>query len=185
IAQLVNLWNGEGKLSDEVLKFISLSQRQNQEHLDLKEAPWPRRSFPVQTNSFLVKPSFRAQVTPAERVTFRKSISNKEPNTVSATNESDFSKYSSSNVNSDFNFGVSKSQEPEPMENNDRTLKELATLDVVYQPWCIQYLQLEPAQSYELKSSLIHLLPKFHGLASEDPHKHLKEFHMACSTMRP
>ncbi|RDY09468.1 hypothetical protein CR513_06151, partial [Mucuna pruriens] len=60
------------------------------------------------------------------------------------------------------------------MENNDRTLKELATLDV-----------LEPAQTYELKSGLIHLLPKFHGLAGVDPHKHLKEFHVVCSTMRP
>ncbi|RDX64392.1 hypothetical protein CR513_57056, partial [Mucuna pruriens] len=58
------------------------------------------------------------------------------------------------------------------MENNDRTLKELATPDV-------------PAQTYELKSSLIHLLPKFHGLAREDPHKHLKEFHMVCSILRP
>ncbi|RDY11443.1 hypothetical protein CR513_03888, partial [Mucuna pruriens] len=61
---------------------------------------------------------------------------------------------------------------------------ELAIPDVVYQPWCIQYLQLEPAQSYELKSSLIHLLRKFHGLAGEDPHKYLKEFHVVCSTMR-
>ncbi|RDX76442.1 hypothetical protein CR513_43564, partial [Mucuna pruriens] len=75
--------------------------------------------------------------------------------------------------------------EPEQMENNDRTLKELATPNVVYQPWCIQYPQLEPAQTYELKSGLIHLLPKFHGLAGEDPHKHLKEFHVVCSTMRP
>ncbi|RDX90153.1 hypothetical protein CR513_28013, partial [Mucuna pruriens] len=64
-------------------------------------------------------------------------------------------------------------------------LKELATPNVVYQPWCIQYPQLEPAQSYELKSSLIHLLPKFHGLVGEDPYKHLKEFHVVCSTMRP
>ncbi|RDX83833.1 hypothetical protein CR513_35203, partial [Mucuna pruriens] len=98
-------------------------------------------------------------------------------------NESDFSKYSSSNVNSDFNFGVSKSQESEPMENNDQTLNELVTSDMVYQPWCIQYPQLEPAQSYELKSGLIHLLPKFHGLVGEDPHKHLKEFHVVCSMM--
>ncbi|RDY00037.1 hypothetical protein CR513_16828, partial [Mucuna pruriens] len=75
--------------------------------------------------------------------------------------------------------------EPGHMENNNRTLKELATPDVVYQPWCIQYPQLEPAQTYELKSGLIHLLPKFHGLAGEDPHKHLKEFHVVCSTMRP
>ncbi|RDX98367.1 hypothetical protein CR513_18728, partial [Mucuna pruriens] len=43
------------------------------------------------------------------------------------------------------------------MENNNRTLKEFVTLDVLYQPWCIQYPQLEPAQSYELKSGLIHL----------------------------
>ncbi|RDX97033.1 hypothetical protein CR513_20244, partial [Mucuna pruriens] len=62
--------------------------------------------------------------------------------------------------------------EPEQMENHDRTLKELATLDV-------------PAQTYELKSGLIHLLPKFHGLAGEDQHKHLKEFHVVCSTMGP
>ncbi|RDY12866.1 hypothetical protein CR513_02293, partial [Mucuna pruriens] len=71
------------------------------------------------------------------------------------------------------------------MENsNERTLMELATPDIVYQPWCIKYSQLELAQTYELKSGLIHLLPKFHGLAGEDPYKHLKEFHVVCSTMR-
>ncbi|RDY13754.1 hypothetical protein CR513_01285, partial [Mucuna pruriens] len=74
--------------------------------------------------------------------------------------------------------------ELDQMENNDKTLKELATPDVVYQPWCIKYLQLEPAQTYELKSGLIHLLPKFHGLAGEDPYKHLKEFHVVYSIMR-
>ncbi|RDY03521.1 hypothetical protein CR513_12884, partial [Mucuna pruriens] len=99
------------------------------------------------------------------------SISNFD-NNASTTNESNFSEYSSSNINSNFNFGVSKSQEPEAMVNNDRMLKELATLDVAYQPWCIQYLQLEPAQSYELKSG-------------EDPHKHLKEFHVVYSMMKP
>ncbi|RDY01001.1 hypothetical protein CR513_15728, partial [Mucuna pruriens] len=104
---------------------------------------------------------------------------------VSTTNDSDFSEYSSSDINHDFNFVVSKSQEPESTENNDQTLKELATPNVVYQPWCIQYPQLEPAQSYELKYGLIHLLPKFHGPAAKDPHKHLKELHMVNSTMRP
>ncbi|RDX65427.1 hypothetical protein CR513_55912, partial [Mucuna pruriens] len=74
--------------------------------------------------------------------------------------------------------------ELEPMENNNRTLKELMTLDVLYQPWCIQYPQLEPTQSYKLKSRFIHILPKFHGLVGEDPHKHLKEFHVIYSTMR-
>ncbi|XP_052171589.1 uncharacterized protein LOC127787568, partial [Diospyros lotus] len=64
-----------------------------------------------------------------------------------------------------------------------RTIRELAAPDVHYQPLCIQYPQLDA--NFELKSGLIHLLPKFHGLAGEDPHKHLKEFHVVCSTMRP
>ncbi|XP_027915170.1 uncharacterized protein LOC114174533, partial [Vigna unguiculata] len=46
---------------------------------------------------------------------------------------------------------------------------------------CIQY----PDGECELKSGLIHLLPKFHGLAGEDPYHHLKEFHVVCSSMRP
>ncbi|RDY07789.1 hypothetical protein CR513_08050, partial [Mucuna pruriens] len=63
------------------------------------------------------------------------------------------------------------------MENNERTLKELATPNVVYQPWCIQYPQLEPTQTNELKSGLIHLPPQafkgipyalFHNEAVED-----------------
>lgn len=66
---------------------------------------------------------------------------------------------------------------------NNRTLKELAAPDVNYQPLCIQYPELNV--DFELKSGLIHLLPKFHGLAGEDPHKHLKEFHVVCSTMKP
>ena len=36
-----------------------------------------------------------------------------------------------------------------------------------------------------MKSGLIHLLPTFHGFAGEDPNKHLKEFHVVCSSMRP
>ncbi|RDX95397.1 hypothetical protein CR513_22097, partial [Mucuna pruriens] len=84
------------------------------------------------------------------------------------------------------NFLDNPLYEPNPIENNNnRTLKELTTLDVLYRPWCIQYPQLEPAQTYKLKSRLIHLLLKFHSLAGEDPHKHLKEFHVVYSTMRP
>ncbi|RDY08479.1 hypothetical protein CR513_07289, partial [Mucuna pruriens] len=74
------------------------------------------------------------------------------------------------------NFGSSNFQKPNLMENNDWTLKELAMPNVC--------TNLEPVQSYELKSSLIYLLPKFHGLAGEGPHKNLKEFHVLCSTMR-
>ncbi|XP_071912420.1 uncharacterized protein [Coffea arabica] len=64
-----------------------------------------------------------------------------------------------------------------------RTLRELATPNVNQQPLCITYTDTEEA--FELKSGLIHLLPTFRGIAGEDPHKHLKEFHVVCSTMRP
>uniref|UniRef100_A0A6N2NBX1 Reverse transcriptase n=1 Tax=Salix viminalis TaxID=40686 RepID=A0A6N2NBX1_SALVM len=64
-----------------------------------------------------------------------------------------------------------------------RTLRELATPNVNQQPLCIEFPNIEVA--FELKSGLIHLLPTFRGLAGEDPHKHLKEFHVVCSTMKP
>jgi len=48
---------------------------------------------------------------------------------------------------------------------------------------CIQYPELD-VQS-KLKYGLIHFLPKFNGLTGEDLHKHLKEFHILCNTIRP
>ncbi|XP_062104265.1 uncharacterized protein LOC133815441 [Humulus lupulus] len=64
-----------------------------------------------------------------------------------------------------------------------RTLKELAAPNLDQQPLCIQYPSLDV--NFELKSGLIHLLPSFHGLPGEDPNKHLKEFHIVCSIMKP
>jgi len=53
----------------------------------------------------------------------------------------------------------------------ERTIRELASPDAaITQNMCIQHLDGE----CELKSRLIHLLPKFHGLAREDPYHHLK-----------
>ena len=81
-------------------------------------------------------------------------------------------------------FVANNSDFVENMANpQNRTLKELAAPDVNYQSLAIQYPQLDA--DFELKSGLIHLLPKFNGLAGEDPHKHLKEFHVVCSTMKP
>ena len=54
-----------------------------------------------------------------------------------------------------------------------RTLKELAAPDLNQQPLCITFPTLDATITFELKSGLIHLLPTFHGLAGEDPHKHL------------
>lgn len=64
-----------------------------------------------------------------------------------------------------------------------RTLKEMAAPNLEQQPFCIEYPQAVDA--FELKSGMIHLLPRFHGLAREDPNKHLKEFHMVCTSMKP
>ncbi|KAM2003748.1 hypothetical protein ACFX15_027282 [Malus domestica] len=71
---------------------------------------------------------------------------------------------------------------------DNRTLKELAAsgLDNAA-PLCIQYPMAAQGKTeeFELKSSLLHHIPKFHGLSMEDPNKHLKEFEVVCSSMTP
>ena len=62
------------------------------------------------------------------------------------------------------------------------TLKEMAASDLEQLPLCIQYPHRDDV--FELKSSMIHLLPSFHGLLRVDPNKHLKEFHVVCSSMK-
>ena len=63
-----------------------------------------------------------------------------------------------------------------------QTLKELAAPNMENQPLCIN---IDSNVNFELKSGFIHLLPTFIGLAGEDPHTHLKEFHMVCVGMKP
>ena len=85
----------------------------------------------------------------------------------------------SDSEHSDFAHSENMAQPP-PRE---RTLREMAAPDFTYESLCIQYPDEDVP--YVLKTGLIHLLPKFHGLAGEDPHKHLKEFHIVYSTMKP
>jgi hypothetical protein len=47
------------------------------------------------------------------------------------------------------------------------------------------FININNNANFELKSDFIHLLPIFNGLAGEDPHTHLKEFHMVCVGMKP
>ncbi|XP_068636078.1 uncharacterized protein [Aristolochia californica] len=68
-------------------------------------------------------------------------------------------------------------EEEEVMDGN-RTLKELVAPDLNQQSLCIMFPILDATTTFELKFGLIHLLPTFHGLASEDLHKHPKEFHV-------
>ncbi|KAM1699250.1 hypothetical protein ACFX1Q_030305 [Malus domestica] len=79
-------------------------------------------------------------------------------------------------------------EEVQDMAIDNRTIKELSAsgLDNVL-PLCIQYPRAaqNKTDEFELKSSLLHLIPKFHGLSMEDPNKHLKEFEAVCSSMTP
>ena len=75
-------------------------------------------------------------------------------------------------------------EEEEVMARN-QTLKEFSASDLNQQPLCITFPTLDATTTFELKSGLIHLLPTFYGLAGEDPHKHLKELHVVCTSMKP
>ncbi|CAN6697728.1 unnamed protein product [Malus baccata var. baccata] len=74
------------------------------------------------------------------------------------------------------------------MAADNRTIKELSAsgLDNAA-PLCIQYPRAAPDKTaeFELKSSLLHHIPKYHGLSMEEPNKHLKEFEVMCSSMTP
>ncbi|KAF7802832.1 uncharacterized protein G2W53_041943 [Senna tora] len=65
----------------------------------------------------------------------------------------------------------------------EKTLREYAASQVNQAPLCVATPTLQAP--LELKSGLIHLLPKFRGLMNEDPYQHLKVFHVVCSSMKP
>ncbi|KAM2425867.1 hypothetical protein ACFXTH_000140 [Malus domestica] len=79
-------------------------------------------------------------------------------------------------------------EEEQDMAVDNRTIEELSAsgLDNAM-PLCIQYPRaaLYKSDEFELKSSLLHHIPKFHRLSMEDPNKHLKEFEVVCSNMTP
>ncbi|KAL2248377.1 UNVERIFIED_CONTAM: hypothetical protein Sindi_2690000 [Sesamum indicum] len=83
----------------------------------------------------------------------------------------------------EFEESLSESEEEIMALIPERSINDMTLPDLNQQPLCIEYPDLEV--NFELKSGLIHLLPTFRGLAGEDPHKHLKEFHVVCSGMRP
>ncbi|KAK9697939.1 hypothetical protein RND81_08G071100 [Saponaria officinalis] len=64
------------------------------------------------------------------------------------------------------------------------TIKQLTAPNLTNQPLCITFPPLGEDATFELKSGLIHLLPTFHGLSTEDPNKHLSDFHIVCSSMK-
>ncbi|KAM2111922.1 hypothetical protein ACFX1R_014487 [Malus domestica] len=88
---------------------------------------------------------------------------------------------SSSEAESEF-----EKEEEEVMAADNRTIKELSATGLTNAaPLCIQYPAAAQGKTdeFELKSSLLHHIPKYHGLSMEDPNKHLKEFEVVCSSM--
>ncbi|CAN6547847.1 unnamed protein product [Malus baccata var. baccata] len=79
-------------------------------------------------------------------------------------------------------------EEVPTIATDNRTIKDLSASGLANAaPLCIQYPRAAPEKTdeFELKSSLLHHIPKFHGLSMEDPNKHLKEFEVVCSSMTP
>ncbi|XP_074277306.1 uncharacterized protein LOC141600947 [Silene latifolia] len=73
----------------------------------------------------------------------------------------------------------------ENMARETRTLKELTAPNLAVQPLCITFPALDDGVTFELKSGLIHQLPSFSGTSIEDPNKHLSDFHIVCTGMKP
>ena len=86
---------------------------------------------------------------------------------------------------SSFGDTSSDSDREEITMANVRILRELAAPDLNQQPLCITFSHLNDNTSFELILGLIHLLPSFHGLPGEEPHKHLQEFDVICNSMTP
>ncbi|KAM1050661.1 hypothetical protein ACFX1Q_032356 [Malus domestica] len=83
---------------------------------------------------------------------------------------------------------LEEKEEDPNMAADNQTIKELSAsgLDNV-DPLCIQYpmAALGKTNEFELKSSLLHHIPKFHGMSMEDLNKHLKDFEVVSSSMTP
>ncbi|KAL2907042.1 DNA damage-inducible protein 1 [Bienertia sinuspersici] len=82
----------------------------------------------------------------------------------------------------DLEFNLEKLFEEES-NMAERTLKELGAPKLDDEPLCIVFPTLE--RPLKLNSGFFNLLHKFYGNAGEDPHRHLKEFIVVCSTMKP
>ncbi|KAH9801427.1 hypothetical protein KPL71_001026 [Citrus sinensis] len=70
-----------------------------------------------------------------------------------------------------------------PPVQAEKTLREYFSPLVANQPSCI-VLPQTTATHFELKPSVIQLLPSFYGLEREDPYLHINEFLDICSTFR-
>ncbi|CAM8884969.1 unnamed protein product [Rhodiola kirilowii] len=62
-------------------------------------------------------------------------------------------------------------------------MKELSAPDFQNPPWCID--EGPELAEIEIKTTLVHYLPKFSGRQGESVTKHLQTLHRICQTLRP
>ena len=62
------------------------------------------------------------------------------------------------------------------------TIQEAGAPDFTMQPFQAHHPAV--ATDFEIKTALLNLMPKFHGLPAQEPIKHLRDFQAACSTVR-
>ncbi|RTK56303.1 hypothetical protein DRJ73_15110, partial [Enterococcus faecalis] len=62
------------------------------------------------------------------------------------------------------------------------TIQEAGAPDFTMQPFQAHHPAV--ATDFEIKTALLNLMPKFHGLPAQEPIKHLRDFQAACSTIR-
>lgn len=65
------------------------------------------------------------------------------------------------------------------------TLRQLNEPELSQQHLGVKLPDLDVGVNFELKTSFIQLLPKFHGLAGEGPIMNLSEFHDVCQCIKP
>ncbi|KAB2632556.1 S ribonuclease [Pyrus ussuriensis x Pyrus communis] len=112
--------------------------------------------------------------------TLRRKRKEPELNPPSSSSESDFEEEEEATAREE--------EEAQVMVADNRTIKELSASGMDNAaPLCIQYPRAtqDKTDEFELKSSLLDHIPKYHGLSMEDPNKHLKEFEVVCSSMTP
>jgi len=78
------------------------------------------------------------------------------------------------------NISYNPSPNPNPIIIDERTIRQLATSNNPIINNNIQYLEGQ----CELKTDLLNALPKFNRLLGENPHKHLRQFHMIYENFR-
>ena len=71
----------------------------------------------------------------------------------------------------------------EGVQNEAKPLKDHFIPTSYTNPSCIQWPATE-VRPFEIKPGTIQMLPSFYGLSTEDPYKHLNEFHELCDTVK-